>query len=52
MLSAQLASAPDEDQTVYIVGSRIGRSADFQGPSPAFTVDGEAIENSGYTNLP
>ncbi len=50
VLSAPLAMA-QEDQTVYVVGSRIGRDADFQGPSPVLTVDREAIENSGYTNL-
>ncbi len=50
-LSAPLAMAQDDDQTVYVVGSRIGRSADFEGPSPVLTVDREAIENSGYANL-
>ncbi len=48
---APLATAQDEDQTVYVVGSRIGRSADFEGPSPVLTVDREAIEKSGYSNL-
>ena len=50
-LSTPLATAQDDDQTVYVTGSRIGRSTDFQGPSPVLTVDREAIENSGYTNL-
>ena len=49
-LAAPLAAAQD-DQTVYVVGSRIGRSADFEGPSPVLTVDRAAIENSGYDNL-
>jgi iron complex outermembrane receptor protein len=48
--AAPLAAAQD-DQTVYVVGSRIGRSADFEGPSPVLTVDRAAIENSGYDNL-
>lgn len=50
-MAAPLALAQDDDQTVYVTGSRIGRTADFQGPSPIITVDREAIENSGYTNL-
>lgn len=50
-LTAPLALAQDDDQTVYVTGSRIGRDADFEGPSPVLTVDREAIENSGYTNL-
>lgn len=49
-LAAPLAMGQD-DNTIYVVGSRIGRTADFQGPSPIITVDREAIENSGYTNL-
>lgn len=48
--AAPLAAAQD-DQTVYVVGSRIGRSADFEGPSPVLTLDRTAIENSGYDNL-
>jgi outer membrane receptor protein involved in Fe transport len=50
-MAAPLALAQDDDQTVYVTGSRIGRTADFEGPSPVLTVDREAIENSGYTNL-
>jgi len=49
--AAPLVAAQDDDQTVYVVGSRIGRSADFEGPSPVLTVDRAAIENSGYDNL-
>ncbi len=48
--AAPLATAQD-DETIYVVGSRIGRSADFEGPSPVLTVDRAAIENSGYHNL-
>lgn len=51
VLSAPLATAQEESETIYITGSRIGRSADFEGPSPIITVDREAIEKSGYTDL-
>lgn len=57
-LSASLAAplaiaqdAQDEQEAIYVIGSRIARSADFEGPNPVLTVDREAIENSGYTNL-
>ncbi|HSG58505.1 MAG TPA: TonB-dependent receptor [Woeseiaceae bacterium] len=36
---------------VVVTGSRIGRDADFQSPSPITTLDREYIENSGYLNL-
>ena len=49
ILVAPMATAADEE--IVVVGSRIGRSADFQGPDPILTVDREAIENSGYQNL-
>lgn len=49
-MTAPLATAQD-DETIYVVGSRIGRSGDFESPSPILTVDREAIENSGYQNL-
>ena len=54
-LTAVLASTVGHTQEaldeVVITGSRIARSADFEGPSPVLTVDRDAIENSGYTNL-
>jgi len=54
-LSAALVSTVGLSQEaldeVVITGSRIARSADFEGPAPLLTVDREAIENSGYTNL-
>jgi len=50
-LLAPLSMAQDDDQTVYVTGSRIGRSGDFESSSPLVTVDREAIENSGYQNL-
>jgi outer membrane receptor protein involved in Fe transport len=49
-MSAQLAVAQD-DETIYVVGSRIGRGSDFASPSPVITVDHEAIVKSGYNNL-
>ncbi len=48
-MTAPLAMAQDE--TIYVVGSRIGRDADFESPSPILTVDRDAIEKSGYSNL-
>ncbi len=50
VLAGPLALAADQEEIV-VVGSRIGRSADFQGPSPIVTIDREAIANSGYNNL-
>ncbi len=50
-LAAPSAMAQDEQETVYVTGSRIGHGSDFESPSPVVTVDREAIENSGYTNL-
>jgi outer membrane receptor for ferrienterochelin and colicin len=52
-LSAALAApaALAQDDEIVVIGSRIARSADFEGPSPVLTVDREAIENAGYQNL-
>ncbi len=53
-LSAALAAPAvlaQGDDEIVVIGSRIARSADFEGPSPVLTVDREAIENSGYQNL-
>ena len=38
-------------EEVLIVGSRIARSADFDGPIPVQTIDRNSIEQSGYNNL-
>jgi outer membrane receptor protein involved in Fe transport len=52
IISATPAIAQDEAvEEVVVTGSRIGRSADFQSPSPITTLDREYIENSGYLNL-
>jgi outer membrane receptor protein involved in Fe transport len=51
VLLAPSAAAQEAAEEIYVVGSRIARSADFEGPSPVLTVDREAIEKSGYTNL-
>jgi outer membrane receptor protein involved in Fe transport len=48
-MTAPLAFAQDEE--IIVTGSRIAHSGDFEGPSPVLTVDREALENSGYTNL-
>jgi outer membrane receptor protein involved in Fe transport len=40
-----------ESEEIVVIGSRIARSGDFEGPSPVLTVDRDAIENSGFQNL-
>jgi iron complex outermembrane receptor protein len=40
-----------ESEDIVVIGSRIARSGDFEGPSPVLTVDRDAIENSGFQNL-
>ncbi len=40
-----------ESEDIVVIGSRIARSGDFEGPSPVLTVDRQAIENSGFQNL-
>jgi outer membrane receptor protein involved in Fe transport len=51
-MPAQVAFAQGaEIEEVTVTGSRIGRSSDFQSPSPITTVDREYIDNSGYLNL-
>jgi outer membrane receptor protein involved in Fe transport len=46
-----MAQEPAAPQEVVITGSRIARPSDFQSPSPVITVDHDAIEKSGYSNL-
>ena len=53
-LSAAFAAplvAAQDDQTVYVVGSRIGRASDFESPSPVVTLSRETLVESGYNNL-
>lgn len=53
-LSAALAApaaVSQEGDEIVVIGSRIARSQDFEGPSPILTVDRAAIENSGFQNL-
>ncbi|MGB5246802.1 MAG: TonB-dependent receptor plug domain-containing protein, partial [Woeseia sp.] len=51
-LGSQPAIAQDDSvEEVVVTGSRIGRSSDFESPSPITTVDREYIDNSGYLNL-
>ncbi len=38
-------------EEVVVVGSRIARSADFDGPTPVVTIDRSDIDKSGYNNL-
>lgn len=48
----QSAWAKDAPEEVIVTGSRIARSgSDFDSPSPVITVDRDAIEKSGYSNL-
>jgi outer membrane receptor for ferrienterochelin and colicin len=51
--TAVLAQGADEDRTqeVVVTGSRIARDSDFESPSPVITIDSEAIERAGYSNL-
>jgi outer membrane receptor for ferrienterochelin and colicin len=51
-LPLSAAIAQDQPaQEVVITGSRIARPSDFESPSPVVTVDRDAIEKSGYSNL-
>ena len=47
---AQQQSA-NKIEEVVIVGSRIAREADFDGPTPVQTIDRSDIEKTGYNNL-
>jgi outer membrane receptor for ferrienterochelin and colicin len=52
LISAPTTVAQDDAvEEVIVTGSRIGRDADFQSPSPITTLDREYIDNSGYLNL-
>ena len=48
-LTAPLSVA--QDDTVYVIGSRIGHTSDLDSSSPVITVDQDAIIKSGYRNL-
>jgi outer membrane receptor for ferrienterochelin and colicin len=43
--------AQEPPAEVIVTGSRIARPSDFESPSPVITVDHDAIEKSGYSNL-
>ena len=48
----QSAWASEQPEEVVVTGSRIARSgSDFDSPNPIVTVDRDAIEKSGYSNL-
>lgn len=49
-LSVSMA-AENAEEEIFVTGSRIARSSDFENPSPVITVDRSAIESSGYNNL-
>lgn len=38
-------------ETVYVTGSRIARSSDFENPAPVVTFDKSDLDKSGYNNL-
>jgi outer membrane receptor protein involved in Fe transport len=51
-LIAPLALAQQQElEEVYVTGSRIARSSDFENPSPIVSFDRSALEKSGYANL-
>jgi iron complex outermembrane receptor protein len=41
----------EQPEEVVVTGSRIARGSDFESPAPVLTVDRDAIERSGYSNL-
>jgi iron complex outermembrane receptor protein len=38
-------------ETVYVTGSRIARTSDFENPAPVATFDKDELDKSGYANL-
>jgi iron complex outermembrane receptor protein len=48
-----LAQERDEGglETVYVTGSRIARTSDFENPAPVVTFDKSDLDKSGYNNL-
>ena len=50
-LIAPLTQAQQNLEEVYVTGSRIARTSDFENPSPIVSFDRSALEKSGYANL-
>jgi iron complex outermembrane receptor protein len=49
---AQERSGDDKGlETVYVTGSRIARTSDFENPAPVVTFDKSDLDKSGYSNL-
>ena len=48
--TATAADAPGSDEVIVVTGTRIARR-EFSLPNPVVTLSGEAIEQSGETNL-
>ncbi|HET7203705.1 MAG TPA: TonB-dependent receptor [Steroidobacteraceae bacterium] len=49
---AQERSGGDRElETVYVTGSRIARTSDFENPAPVVTFDKSDLDKSGYNNL-
>ncbi|MCM2313182.1 MAG: TonB-dependent receptor [Steroidobacteraceae bacterium] len=44
-------SASGDIEEIYVTGSRIARSSDFDSPSPVVSFNAEELAKSGYTNL-
>jgi len=51
MTATTALAADDEVETVYVTGSRIARSSDFENPAPVVTFNKDDIAKSGYNNL-
>jgi outer membrane receptor for ferrienterochelin and colicin len=52
MALAQEGSSDNKGlETVYVTGSRIARTSDFENPAPVVTFDKSDLDKSGYANL-
>ena len=50
-LAGPLAQAQEKVEEIYVTGSRIARTSDFENPSPIVAFDRGELEKSGYANL-
>ncbi len=50
-LSAPLAWAQEPVEEIYVTGSRIGRTSDFESPSPVASFNRDDLNKAGYANL-
>src|SRR4029453_10234634 len=49
VLAQEAGDKPVEE--IYVTGSRIGRTSDFESPSPVASFSRDEISKSGYNNL-